>query len=117
MSLRVERLFMILHELCVLFLLARTLLSSDAKSNYSDDSNKLTESVVSLLYPKNMQMYSKGYYLWWLLQASKRIHHSKMNHNSGEQNKCKAQSMVTDASEGREMQFWTEKLREFPCGQ
>lgn len=49
MNLRVERLFMILHKLCVLFLLARALLSSDAKSNYSDDSNILTTSVVSLL--------------------------------------------------------------------
>lgn len=116
MKLRVERLFMILHTFCVLLLLARTLLSSDAKSNYSDDSNKLTESV-SFLYPKYMQMYSTGYCLWQLLQASKRSHRSKMNHNSGDHNKSKAQSMMTDTSEGREMQFWAEKLREFPCGQ
>lgn len=108
---------MILHKLCVLLVLARTLLSSDAKSNYSDDSNKRTESVVSLLYPKHMQMDSTGYCVWQLLQASKRSHRSKMNRNSGDQNKNKAQSMTPDPSEGREMQFWAEKMREFPHGQ
>lgn len=115
MNLRVEELFMILHKLCLLFRLARTLLSSHAKSNYSDGSNKLTESVVSLLFPKYTQIYSTGYYAWQSLQASKRSHHSKMNPNSGDQNKCKAQSMMT--SGGRDTQFWAEKLRELPYKQ
>lgn len=48
MNLRVEKLFMILHKTCVLFLMARTLRSSDTKSNYNDDSNKITEIFVSL---------------------------------------------------------------------
>jgi len=87
------------------------------KSNYSDDSNKLTETVVSLLYPKYMQRYSTGYCFWQLLQASKRSHCSKMNHNNSDQNKIKAWSMMTDTSEGSKMQFYAEKLREFPCGQ
>lgn len=112
MNLRVEELFMTLHKLCLLFCLARTLLSSHAKSNCSDGSNKLTESVVSLSFPKYMQMYSTGYCVWQSLQTSKRSHRSKMNRNSGDQNKCKAQSMTTDTSEDREMQFWAERLRE-----
>lgn len=37
-----------------------------------------------------------------------------MNHNSSDQNKSKAQSMMSDTTEGREMQLWAEELREFP---
>lgn len=48
MNLRVEKLFMILHKMGVLFLMARTLRSSDTKCNYNDDSNKITEIFVSL---------------------------------------------------------------------
>lgn len=48
MNLRVDKLFMILNKICVLFLTARTLHSSDTKSNYSNDSNNITEIFVSL---------------------------------------------------------------------
>lgn len=106
---------MILRKLCVLFLLARTLFSSDTKSNYRDDSNKLREWCFSPLPKVQANVFNR--LLSLAVVGKQKECCSKMNHNSGDQNKSKAQSKMSDTSEGREMQFWPEKLREFPCGQ
>lgn len=97
MNLRVEKLFMILNKMCVLFLTARTLHSSDRKSNYNNDSNNITEIFVSLQVHVNVFNRPP-----WLEASKRRSHHSKMNHNSSDQNKSKAQSMMTNTSEGKE---------------